>query len=188
MYDYQLSAQSRCFPINQISNYSVFIGDGKFNLITAGLFSVYGFAASDRRALKTSSNIVESIIATGLLVQVFKRVFGRASPEAESDNSGRWELFPNLKKYQKNQPRYYAFPSGHIATLTTTITVIANNYPEVSWIKPVGYSAIGLVGISLVNKGMHWYSDLPLEFILGIQWVILLPHVKNQIMILGIPV
>lgn len=166
-YNFQSNIEINNPYVSKASCYTVFIGDGKFNLITAGLFSIYGFAAADSKALKTSSNIIESVVSTGLLVQLLKRMFGRESPIAASHSSGKWDLFPNLKKYEKNQARYYAFPSGHISTLTATVTVIANNYPEESWIKPVGYSAIGLVGVSLVSKGMHWYSDLPLGIYLG---------------------
>ncbi|MDR3625215.1 MAG: hypothetical protein P4L45_00175, partial [Ignavibacteriaceae bacterium] len=47
------------------------------------------------------------------------------------------------------------------------LTVIANNYPEITWLKPAGYSVLGLLGMGLVSKGMHWYSDLPLGFFIG---------------------
>lgn len=145
----------------------LYLGDGKFSLIVAGLFSIYGLAANDQKSYKTSSNLIEALLATGILVQVLKRSFGRESPAVNSTGSGNWDLFPSIKKYQNNQSKYYAFPSGHIATLTATLTVIANNYPEETWIKPVSYAAIGLVGISLVSKGWHWYSDFPLGIYLG---------------------
>jgi hypothetical protein len=51
--------------------------------------------------------------------------------------------------------------------MMSTVTVITENYPEVHWIKPIGYTLVGLVGISLVNVGYHWYSDLPLGIGLG---------------------
>ena len=74
---------------------------------------------------------------------------------------------PHPSTYEKNQPSYYAYPSGHISTAMATLTVIAENYPQQSWIKPVGYSMIGALGIGLVGKGMHWFSDLPLGIALG---------------------
>jgi membrane-associated phospholipid phosphatase len=153
--------------INNAKDKILFIGDGKFSLATAGLFSLYGWLSNNKQHLKTSSNLIEALLTTGILVQLLKRTFGRESPSVATLKRGRWDLFPSFSEYNKNQPRYYSFPSGHIATLTATVVVIANNYPDEKWIQPVGYTAIGLVGTSLVAKGWHWYSDLPLGIYLG---------------------
>jgi hypothetical protein len=48
-----------------------------------------------------------------------------------------------------------------------TLTVISENYPEATWIRPVGYSLIGCLGVGLVNVGYHWYSDFPPGIALG---------------------
>ena len=72
-----------------------------------------------------------------------------------------------MKKYHTHQARYYAFPSGHIATAMAAVTVMSENYPEIGWLKPVGYSLVGLIGVSLVDRGYHWYSDLPLGVVIG---------------------
>ncbi len=148
-------------------DFTVNIGDGKYQLLTAGLFSSYGLIFSDQHSLKTASNLVEALVSTGVVVQVLKRVFGRESPAAASEYRGEWEPFPGLKVYQKNQPKYYSYPSGHMATTMTAVAVFANNYPEQKWIKPVGFTVAGIVGIGLVAKSMHWYSDLPLGAAIG---------------------
>ena len=119
---------------------------------------------------------MEALIASGLVVQVLKRVTGRESPQAATSGTGRWQFFPNIQQYQKHQSKYYAFPSGHITTTMATVTVIAENYPEVGWIRPVGYGIVGLLGISLVNVGYHWYSDLPLGIALGYTFGKIIAH------------
>ena len=48
-----------------------------------------------------------------------------------------------------------------------TLTVLAENYPQERWIKPVGYTLVGALGVGLVAKGMHWYSDLPMGVAIG---------------------
>jgi membrane-associated phospholipid phosphatase len=143
------------------------MGDGKYQFLSAALFAIPGIILNDKTAIRTGSNIVEAVISTGLLVQVLKRMTGRESPAASTENGGDWDPFPSIHQYQKNQPKFYSFPSGHLATATAVITVIANNYPNESWIKPIGYPLLGLLGLSLVSEGMHWYSDLPLAFLLG---------------------
>lgn len=152
---------------SRLAGFMVETGDGKYHFLLAGALSLYGLSAGDTRALRTASNLAEGILVSGIAVQLLKRITGRQSPEASSFDPGEWRLFPNPLKYQKNQPKYYAFPSGHIATATLTVTVLANSYPEIKWIRPVGYALIGGLGLGLMSKGMHWISDLPLGMLLG---------------------
>lgn len=149
------------------SDLAIQMGNSKYQLCIAALFALNGSIFGDMRSLKTASNIVETTLSTGLFVQVLKRISGRESPAVSTQPSGDWEVLPSPRQYQKNQPRYYSFPSGHFSTATAIITVIENNYPDAKWFKPVGYSLLGVLGFSLVNEGMHWYSDLPLAYFIG---------------------
>jgi membrane-associated phospholipid phosphatase len=158
------------------SDVLIHIGDGKTAFGMAAAFALYGFAAGDNRALSTGSQTVEAVLASGIVVQLLKRVSGRESPEMASIHRGRWRPFPNWETYNHHQPKYYAFPSGHITTTMAMVTVIAENYPEVGWIRPVGYTVVGLVGISLVNVGWHWYSDFPLGIALGYSFGMIVSH------------
>ena len=161
----RLFHQSTAF--HNLSDFGVSLGEEKYHFMVAGALGAFGLISGDSRSLKTASNLVEVIIASGVTVQLLKRVFGRESPAVATEAAGEWTFFPNLKEYQRHQPKYYAYPSGHITTLTAAVTVIANNYPEAKWIKPVGYSLIAVCGVGLVSRGMHWYSDLPIGFFLG---------------------
>ncbi len=153
--------------VNDFSDAAVRVGEGSTHLGIAAAFGLYGFLASDHRALSTASQTLEALLATGITVQVLKRIAGRESPAMATRDGGRWRPFPSLRLYQRNQPKYYAFPSGHIATATATLTVIASNYPEQRWITPVGCVALAALGFGLVNVHYHWYSDLPLGIGLG---------------------
>jgi hypothetical protein len=153
--------------IGKLTDLSVKMGDGKYQFLSAALFAVPGLVFRDETAIRTGSNIVEAVISSGLFVQLLKRATGRQSPSASTENGGDWDPFPSIKQYQKNQPAFYSFPSGHLTTTTAIFTVIANNYPDEKWIKPVSYPLLGLLGFSLVGKGMHWYSDLPFAYFLG---------------------
>ncbi len=164
---FQNSLFTRSGFVRKYSDLAIDMGNSKYQLGLAALFALQGTVFGDAKSFKTASNIVESVLSTGLFVQVLKRITGRESPVASTQPGGDWELFPSPKQYQKNQPRYYSFPSGHLSTATAIITVIENNYPDATWLKPVGYSLLGVLGISLVNEGMHWYSDLPLAYFIG---------------------
>jgi membrane-associated phospholipid phosphatase len=154
----------------------VLAGDGRYHLALAGGFALYGFVADDHRALSTASQTVEAMLASGIVVQILKRVTGRESPGAGPEAVGKWRMFPNQKQYMHHQARYYAFPSGHITTITATATVLAENYPEASWLRPAGYGIVSLVGVGLAAKGYHWYSDLPLGIALGHMFGKLVSH------------
>jgi membrane-associated phospholipid phosphatase len=149
------------------SNLVLRAGDGKTTLGISAAFALYGFLGDDPRALRTASGTVEALLASGIAVQILKRISGRESPIVATRTNGTWRPFPAFKAYNRDQPRYYAFPSGHLTTAMATLTVIAENYPEAHWIRPVGYSIVGLTGVSLVSKGWHWYSDFPLAIALG---------------------
>lgn len=135
-------------------------------LLGAGLFT-YGKIKNDYRALSTSSQLAEAFILMGVGTQLLKRVSGRQSPSNATGKGGDWHFLPSFKDYQNNTPNYDAFPSGHLATLMSTVTILAENYPEKRYIKPVGYSIIGLVGLSMINNNVHWISDYPLAIALG---------------------
>jgi hypothetical protein len=152
---------------HRFSDWMVFTGDGRFQFGIVGAFAAYGFVFDDTRALRTASETTEAILACGGIVQLLKHVTGRESPFCSTKRTGKWDLFPNQIQYAKHTPNYDAFPSGHLATATTTLIVIADNYPEITWLKPAGYVALGAISSSLVAYGIHWWSDFPLALALG---------------------
>lgn len=144
-----------------------YLGHGNTSLAVGLGFLSAGAIGKDYRALHTSSEIVEGILTLGVLTQGLKRVFGRESPYVRTEPRGNWDLFPNLKTYKEKTAHFDAMPSGHVATLTSTVTVIGKNYPEIKWIRPVGYTLVGVLAIEMMNSGVHWASDYPLGFLIG---------------------
>ena len=156
------------FPYPKTTSSALYyIGHGNTSLMIGVGFLAVGGMKKDYRAIHTSSEILEGILTLGVLTQGLKRMFGRQSPYVRTEDGGHWEYFPNLKDYAKNTPNYDAMPSGHMATLTSTVTILAKNYPEVKWIRPVGYTLMGVLGIEMMNSGVHWASDYPLGILIG---------------------
>jgi membrane-associated phospholipid phosphatase len=143
------------------------LGHGNTTLLIGLGFLTVGGIKKDYRALHTSTQVLEGLLTLGFITQGSKRVFGRESPHAKTKLRGAWHGFPGWSEYMENTSSYDAMPSGHVATLASTVTVIARNYPEVKWIRPVGYSLIGVLGIEMMNSGVHWASDYPLGFLIG---------------------
>jgi hypothetical protein len=144
-----------------------FLGDGiVHSSIAVGLWG-FGKVSGDQRAVQAGAQCIESILCTGVMIQVLKHSFGRESPQAATVDGGKWRILPNPADYQRHVPNFDAMPSGHIATAMTTVTVIADNYPDKKWIRPLGYSLMGVLMYAMLNNGVHWASDYPLGIAIG---------------------
>lgn len=147
-----------------------YLGNGIVPILLSGGFYISGKINNDYRSLNVSSELIEVLLSTGLTTQVIKRISGRQSPRAAMEtgnNGGHWTPFPSFNSFQTNTPNYDAMPSGHLATFMATITVISTNYPEIKWIKPVGYSLGGLLAFQMMSSRVHWASDYPIAILMG---------------------
>jgi membrane-associated phospholipid phosphatase len=143
------------------------MGEGGTSMLLAGGLWVYGKIKKDYRAIQTASDLTKTFFAMGFTTQVIKRITGRESPFTATTATGRWRPFPSFKKYQTETSNYDAFPSGHLATMMATVTVLRKNYPEKKWITPVGYTIMGLTSWAMMNTEVHWLSDYPLALAIG---------------------
>lgn len=153
-----------------VGSFIYFMGNGTtFILIGAGL-GTYGLITNDYRAISTSMQLAQSVLLSGFFSQPLKRITGRESP-FETINAGRnhsyWQFMPSFDAYQKNTSRYDAMPSGHLTTGVAAWVVLAENYPEKKWIKPLGFTLMGLMGFEMMQSKVHWISDYPIAILLG---------------------
>lgn len=153
-------------PQNLCSGF-YFIGEGWPSIAVAAGFLGYGLTANDYRAKQTSSQLFEMFFTLAITVQTIKRMTGRESPFQATKPGGAWRPFTNPAEYQRNVSFYDAMPSGHFATIMATITIISGNYPNNKWVKPVGYSLMGLCGLAMIHNGVHWMGDYPLAIAIG---------------------
>ncbi len=147
-----------------------YVGNGATTLLLSGAFYALGAIGKNYRALNTSSELVEVLFSMGIITQTIKRISGRQSPGPAIDSGnpgGHWTLFPNFKAYQTDTANYDAMPSGHMATFMATITVIATNYPEIKWLRPVAYTLMGIMAFEMMSSKVHWASDYPLALLIG---------------------
>lgn len=143
------------------------IGEGGTSIMLAGGLWIYGKIKKDWRAINTATDLAETFVTMGLTTQIIKRITGRESPFMATQSGRRWTPFPSFTEYQRNTSAYDAFPSGHLSTMMATVTVLSYNYPENKWIKPVGYTLIGLSAWAMINTEVHWAGDYPLAIAIG---------------------
>jgi hypothetical protein len=158
------------------SDFCANIGDGTTQFAVAGSLGAYGIVFKDQKALRTGSQIVQAVLASGAVIQVLKHVTGRESPFVRTTPTGVWKILPNQIDYHRRVPQFDAYPSGHICTSIATVIVIAENYPDVHWIRPVGYAFTTLVGLGMLSNGIHWVSDYPLGLFIGYYFGMLAAH------------
>lgn len=145
-----------------------YLGDGWTTVMVAGSYFAVGEISGDHLAVRTASEITESLFSLGIVTQILKHATGRQTPGAATTTPrGLWRPFAPLKAYDNSTPEYDAMPSGHLATAMATVTVIAENYPDNPWVKPVGYTLMGALAFTMVNDGVHWMSDYPLALLIG---------------------
>ncbi|WP_339834184.1 phosphatase PAP2 family protein [uncultured Flavobacterium sp.] len=160
----------RIIPKN-IPSAVYYVGNGGTTMLLSGMFYAIGkIGKDDYRALNTSSELIEVLFSVGVTTQTLKRITGRQSPSAairDENDGGDWKPFPSFNAFQKNTPNYDAMPSGHLATYIATVTVIGTNYPEIKWIKPIGYTLGGVLAFNMVSGKVHWTSDYPIAVLIG---------------------
>jgi hypothetical protein len=158
------------FPIYAPANLGsalYYLGDGSVHFMITGSFLTFGLIRSDNRALQTSSQLAEGLITVGVATQILKHITGREYPGQATADRGVWRFFPNQVQYHKHISKYAAYPSGHLATAMMSVTVLADNYPNSRWIRPLGYSLMTVLGFQMLNIGVHWASDYPVGLAIG---------------------
>ena len=137
-------------------------GNGAFAL--TGLAAVYIFEHfnENEKATRTTLIATESFLITSLYTTVLKYSFGRARPHNTDTNHDDSHMHFDGFSIKNN-----SFPSGHTSTAFAIATVVANEYEETPYIKPISYGLATLTGLSRINDQKHWASDVFLGAALG---------------------
>ena len=160
--------KTRIIKVPQNLNSALYqLGEGGTSMLVAGGLFIYGKVNKDWRAEQNEYDLTETFVTMGITTQIIKRISGRQSPFKATQPGGQWNPLPSFNRYQNNTSSLDAFPSGHLATMMATVTVLRKNYPEKKWLTPIGYSLIGLTGWAMVNTEVHWLSDYPLALAIG---------------------
>ncbi|MGK6340955.1 phosphatase PAP2 family protein [Chryseobacterium sp. DT-3] len=146
------------------------LGNGSTIVLLGIGFGTFGLINKDYRAQATASGLMESLILSGVFSQTIKRITGRESPFIAIENGnpgGNWTPFPSFSAFASQTPHYDAMPSGHLTTFMAGLTVIADNYPDAKWIRPVGYILAGALCFQMMQSQVHWASDYPVALLMG---------------------
>jgi membrane-associated phospholipid phosphatase len=153
--------QARHPWVDEVSPAASMLGDFGVDCGIAGLFALGGLVLKDRKARDTGLMALETLLHTGVLVQVVKHIAGRQRPQVEN-GIDYWHGPAGLtKRYSQGSfSRYDSFFSGHTVSAWSLATVIAENYKEHAWVPVACYGLATLVGLSRLTEDAHWLSDV----------------------------
>ena len=125
-------------------------GNGIITIPTLAAFYLFGHFDENYKAKRTALIATESFLITGLYTTILKVTLARHRPSTGSSST----TFDGFTTDHKS------FPSGHTSTAFAIATVVANEYEETPYIKPISYGIATLTGLSRINDEKHWASDV----------------------------
>ncbi len=150
-----------------LGSWLYYIGDGWTHSAIAAGFLATGYWSDNNKTFNVGMELVEGMITATIATQTLKHITGHETPNQSTAPNGKWRFFPNQQDYFNNIAKYDAFPSGHLAVGSMTLTVIHKNYPDNPYIMPVGVTLLSLLSFQMMNNGVHWASDYPLAICIG---------------------
>jgi len=126
---------------------------GTFSIPALVGFGVYGYIAGDQKAETTFLLSTESLILTGVFVQILKRTTGRSRPYT-GDPYDTWN---GLTVSGHNE--HLSFPSGDASSAFAIASVVASEYNNIV-VPTLVYTASTLIALSRVHNNAHWSSDV----------------------------
>jgi membrane-associated phospholipid phosphatase len=154
--------------VDSISPNITLLGDWSVACGISGLFFLEGTIFKDKKARHTGLMAWETLLHTGLLIQLIKHLAGRQRPEVENGVDYWHGPAAFFRRYSEGYySNYDSFPSGHTITVWGLATVIAENYKNHFWVPVACYSLATLTGLSRLTEDKHWFSDVFLGAALG---------------------
>ncbi len=112
-----------------------------------------GLAFRDKKLLKTTRLMFESVFITQLITSWSKDLFGRSRPYT-GKGPHDFKLFAS-----NSAQEFRSMPSGHTSSAFAMMTVIAEQYDR-WWVKIPAYTFAASVACQRMNSRQHWASDV----------------------------
>ncbi len=128
----------------------------EYSWAVIGAYGIAGFVFRDPDARDIAvDSALASILASGVITPVLKRVIGRARPNQDEGSTA-------FHPFSGDQ----AFPSGHTTQAFAVASVISAHSDKV-WVSIGAYTLAGLVGFSRIYHDAHWSSDVAAGAVIG---------------------
>jgi hypothetical protein len=126
----------------------------EYSFGTLGAFYLAGRFLKDEKAMAVAEDgLASSLIAAGVISPILKATIGRRRP-SQTD----WTF--------SRDGGGVSFPSGHTTQAFAVASVIAAHYRSF-WVQAAAYGVAGLVGLSRMEQGAHYASDVLAGALIG---------------------
>ena len=127
----------------------------EYSFGTLGAFYLAGKLLKDEKAMAVAEDgLASSLIAAGVISPILKATIGRRRPSQTESTFSR-------------DGAGVSFPSGHTTQAFAVASVIAAHYPSL-WVQAAAYGIAGLVGLSRMEQGAHYASDVLAGALIGV--------------------
>ena len=129
-------------------------------IVGGGLYA-YGKLDRNDEFVGASFAVLQASLIEFLYNSTLKAITGRPGPDWRH-NSDMESLSKTFRFGFLRGGIFWGWPSGHTSATMAVVSALTNYYPNVTWLKIVGYTwvAYTIFGVSSVNRGgMHWFSD-----------------------------
>ncbi|TWI86565.1 phosphatase PAP2 family protein [Chitinophaga japonensis] len=156
----QFFSGNRTKSINSVSGQIEPFGNTYGPLLLGGMY-LAGVVTRERPLEHASLMATKSLIISTLFYTATKAIIRRQRPAFTNDPFSYNAPFSMDK-------RFTSFPSGHMHTVMTIATALAEVYgKDHPWVPWVAYSIAGLTGVSRLYDNRHWSSDVWIGASLG---------------------
>ncbi len=115
----------------------------------AGAFYIGGALTDSVNARRVGVLALEAKVVNDLVTVGLKKAIGRERPSSGKTEGDEFQPFGSSD----------SFPSGHTASAFALATIVADNH-ESKFVSFISYGLATAVGLSRVNQGAHWTSDI----------------------------
>jgi membrane-associated phospholipid phosphatase len=127
----------------------------EYSFGTLGAFYLAGKLLKNEKALAVAEDgLASSVIAAGVISPILKATVGRRRPSQTESTFSR-------------DGGGVSFPSGHTTQAFAVASVIAAHYQSF-WVQAAAYGVAGLVGLSRMEQGAHYASDVLAGALIGV--------------------
>ena len=145
-----------------------FFGDKVIIIFSSTGFLLTGSFSDSNKMQWTGIQLLQGAVLASMSTYLLKRSFGREEPYIKTSQRGTFRPFRSYSEFKSNTIKYDALPSGHMTIASVFWTVIRENYPQYdSVLLPLQITTMSLLGLQMMNKGVHWASDYPLAIAIG---------------------
>jgi hypothetical protein len=127
----------------------------EYSFGTLGAFYLAGKLLKNEKALAVAEDgLASSLIAAGVISPILKATIGRRRPSQTESTFSR-------------DGGGVSFPSGHTTEAFAVASVVAAHYGSF-WVQAAAYGIAGLVGLSRMEQGAHYASDVLAGALIGV--------------------